>query len=102
MQYEFDNVSNSFDKLPNSLDNISSNIKYSFNYTAISVINLNLGVQVYYSYDLDPYKRPDQKKQGRENKNKARKKPGWEKRNGYRRPKPPKHHTPGRDHRKYS
>ncbi|MBQ6171886.1 MAG: RHS repeat-associated core domain-containing protein [Clostridia bacterium] len=54
-------------------------------------------------YDPDPYKRPNQKKQGRENKNKARKKKDWEPRNNCRdrMPRKPKHHTPGDDHRKY-
>ena len=51
--------------------------------------------------DPDPFKRPRQKKQGRELKNKARKGDDWKQRNGKRGgPKPPKHHTPGRDHRK--
>ena len=49
-------------------------------------------------YDPDPYARPEQKKQGRENKNKARKSNKWKPRSN---PKPPKKHTPGRDHRKY-
>ncbi len=53
-------------------------------------------------YDPDPYKKPGQKKQGRENKSAARKKKGWKPRNNRRDGKPrrvPKH-TPGRDHRK--
>ncbi|MBR5947261.1 MAG: hypothetical protein IKZ82_01270 [Clostridia bacterium] len=50
--------------------------------------------------DPDPNARPGQKKQGRELKNKARKSPKWTPRKPT--PKPPKHHTPGRDHRKYS
>lgn len=50
----------------------------------------------------DPYARPGQKKQGRELKNKARTKANFKQRNGKRRgPQPLKHHTPGRDHRKY-
>ncbi len=49
----------------------------------------------------DPNKRPGQKKTGRERKNKARKKDNWEERGGRRRIPPLKHHTPGRDHRKY-
>ncbi len=48
--------------------------------------------------EVDPYARPDQKKQGRERKNKARQKDDWKPRSN---PKPPKKHTPGRDHRKY-
>ena len=55
-----------------------------------------------FSNQQDPYKRKDQKKQGRELKNKSRGKDSWTQRNGYRRgPKPPKKHTPGRDHRKF-
>ena len=48
----------------------------------------------------DPYARPEQKKQGRERKVKARKKDGWQDRSCKRRISPPKSHTPGRDHRK--
>ena len=48
----------------------------------------------------DPYARPGQKKQGRELKNKARSR--FTTKSKFRRgPKPPKHHTPGREHRKY-
>lgn len=44
--------------------------------------------------------RPGQKKQGRELKNKARSR--FTTKSKFRRgPKPPKHHTPGREHRKY-
>lgn len=48
----------------------------------------------------DPYARPNQKKQGRELKNKARARFTTKSkfRSGL---KPPKHHTPGRGHRKY-
>ncbi len=55
------------------------------------------------TYDPDPYARPNQKKQGRENKNKSRKDKNWEPRNNKRDGKPnrPPKHTPGRDHRKY-
>lgn len=55
-------------------------------------------------YDPDPYARPNQKKQNRETKNKNRKKDNFQPRNNRRdgKPAPPKHHTPGRDHRKYS
>ena len=54
-------------------------------------------------YDPNPHARPNQKKQGRENGNKARKSPKWEPRNNRRdgQPAKPKKHTPGRDHRKY-
>ena len=52
------------------------------------------------SYDPDPYKRPGQKQQGRENKYKSRTKEGW-KPNPNKKPKPLKKHTPGKDHRKY-
>ena len=50
------------------------------------------------SNEADPYARPGQKKQGRERKNKARKSKDWKPRSN---PKPPKKHTPGRDHRRY-
>lgn len=55
-------------------------------------------------YDPDPYRRPNQKKQGRENKNKARGGSNWSPRNNKRNGKPsyPRKHTPGKDHRKYS
>ncbi len=55
------------------------------------------------NYDPDPYGRPGQKKQGRENKEK-KKKDNWTPRNNKRNGKPaePKHHTPGREHQKYS
>lgn len=46
----------------------------------------------------DPYARPGQKKQGRERKNKSRQSDNWKPRSN---PKPPKKHTPGRDHRKF-
>ncbi|MBQ3553026.1 MAG: RHS repeat-associated core domain-containing protein, partial [Clostridia bacterium] len=49
--------------------------------------------------DPDPYARPDQKKQGRERKNKARLDPKWKPRS---QPRPPKKHTPSRSHRKYA
>ena len=55
----------------------------------------------YVSYsksNSDPYARPGQKKQGRERKSKSRTKDNWKPRS---RPKPPKKHTPGRDHRKW-
>ncbi len=51
------------------------------------------------SKDSDPYARPGQKKQGRERKTKARKSDNWKPRS---KPKPPKKHTPGRDHRSKS
>ena len=52
--------------------------------------------------ETDPYRRPGQKKQGRENKNKARRHDDWQPRNNRRdgKPRAPKKHTPGRDHRK--
>ena len=54
--------------------------------------------------DPDPYARPNQKKQGRENKNKNRKKRNFTSRNNRRdgKPAPPKRHTPGHDHQKFS
>ena len=52
--------------------------------------------------DPDPFRRPGQKKQGRERKTKARKNPDWVQRNGKRGgPKPLPKHTPGKAHRKY-
>ncbi|HEX2935354.1 MAG TPA: RHS repeat-associated core domain-containing protein [Bacteroidales bacterium] len=48
--------------------------------------------------DVDPYARPGQKRQGRERKNKARDSDKWKPRS---KPKAPKKHTPGKDHRKY-
>ena len=56
------------------------------------------GSLYYDKNDSDPYARPGQKKQGRERKNKARKKDNWKPRS---KPKVPKKHTPGRDHRKW-
>ena len=54
-------------------------------------------------YDPNPYKRPGQKKQQRELRNKSKNKGNWEPRNNKRSGKPakPKKHTPGRDHRKF-
>ena len=53
---------------------------------------------VFASTNPDPYARPNQKKQGRERKSKARKSDKWKPRSN---PRPPKKHTPGREHRKY-
>ncbi len=52
--------------------------------------------------NVDPYRRPGQKKQGRENKNKSRRSENFKSRNNRRdnKPSPPKHHTPSNDHRK--
>ena len=50
--------------------------------------------------DPDPYKRPGQKKQGRERKEEKKKSNKW-KPNPNKRVKPLPKHTPGRDHRKY-
>ena len=56
------------------------------------------GVAAYSSRtSADPFARPGQKKQGRERKSKARQSKDWKSRS---KPKPPKKHTPGRDHRK--
>ena len=54
--------------------------------------------------DVDPYARPGQKKQGRENKNKSRQNENFKSRNNKRNGKPaePKHHTPGKVHQKYN
>ena len=61
-------------------------------------INVYEPVKSSSSNEADPYARPGQKKQGRERKNKARQRKDWNPRSN---PKPPKKHTPGRDHRKY-
>ena len=51
--------------------------------------------------NADPHARPNQHGQGKELKNKARKRDDFQQRNGKRRgPQPLKKHTPGRDHRK--
>ena len=72
--------------------------------TDAATIGISIGATVEKEkYDPNPYKRPGQKKQGRENRNGSRKKPGWEPRNNKRSKTPaePKKHTPGKDHRKY-
>ena len=51
--------------------------------------------------DNDPYRRPNQKKQGRERKEKKKKSGKDWKPNPNKKIKPPKKHTPGRDHRKF-
>ena len=51
--------------------------------------------------EVDPYARAGQKKQGREKKNKNRRNDNFEDRSNKRTKKPPKHHTPGKDHQKY-
>ena len=72
--------------------------------TVVVTTAVVVGVKVYKSAKstssnkADPYARPGQKKQGRERKNKARKNKNWKERS---KPKPPKKHTPGRDHRKF-
>ena len=53
------------------------------------------------NYNPDPYARPGQKKQGRERKEKKKGGGNWNPRNNRRNEKPPKHHTPGKDHQKY-
>ena len=55
-------------------------------------------------YDPNPYKRPGEKKQNRENRSKSRQKGNWEPRNNRRDGKPakPKSHTPSKKgHKKY-
>ena len=63
-----------------------------------AVINV---AQLTFSFSIqDPFARPGQKKQGREIKSKGRAR--FRDRIKFRRGrKPPKHHTPGRDHKKY-
>ena len=50
--------------------------------------------------NVDPYGRPNQKKQGRERKENKKKNKNW-KQNPNKKPKPLPKHTPGRNHRKY-
>ncbi len=72
--------------------------------TDAATIGISIGATVAKEkYDPNPYKRPGQKKQGRENRNGSRKKPDWEPCNNKRSKTPaePKKHTPGKDHRKY-
>jgi len=54
--------------------------------------------------EADTYGRPNQKKQGREVKNKNRQKDNYRPKNNRRdgKPAPPKHHTPGRDHQRFN
>ena len=75
--------------------------------TAVITTVVVIGIKIYDSEEAssnndgnssDPYARPGQKKQGRERKNKARKSDTWKPRSN---PKPPKKHTPGKEHRKY-
>ena len=71
--------------------------------SAISVMVAPIEQSISLSYNPDPYARPNQKKQGRENKAKSRTKGNWQPRNNRRdgAPRPVHKHTPGRDHRKY-
>ena len=64
-----------------------------------SVSSIEIVITKNKNFDPDLYKRPGQKKQGREGKEKKKTK-DWTP-NPNKRQKPPKHHTPGRDHRKY-
>ena len=67
--------------------------------TAIAVGEAASAIEYTKEKDPDPYRRPGQKKQGRERKEKKRR-DGWENRsNKPARPLPK--HTPGKDHRKY-
>ena len=71
----------------------------------IQAFSLTIGLGILLSKNSDgtqdPYARPNQKKRYREFKYKARKQIGWESRSGKRRVKPPKSHTPGREHKKF-
>ena len=71
---------------------------------SIIVVAYAVKTDIYASqkYDPDPYARPNQKKQGRENKGKNRRKDNYTPRNNKRNNKParPKKHTPARDHRR--
>ncbi len=72
--------------------------------TAVVTTAVVVGIEIYDSVKTssgnnpDPYARPGQKKQGLERKNKARQSDNWKPKSN---PKPPKKHTPGREHRKY-
>lgn len=100
--YISENIDNIIDNIFNQTGNNSTLPDAYPNYNDTSIAIPDFGSLIYLQYDPDPYKRPGQHKQGNELKNKSRQKPGWEQRNGYRRgPKPPKHHTPGRDHRRH-
>ena len=90
-------VENIVDMTQNLTQNITANdssIVVDSSISAIKTERKNKNPQ-------DPYARPNQKKQGRERKAKARKGPSWEPRSGKRRISPPKKHTPGRDHRHF-
>lgn len=96
-----DNLFSSSSINSNSVNN--TNISSSTVSMSNSLLNVYKFENVYY-YQLvntqDPYARPGQKKQGRELKNKARARFTTRiKFRGGR--KPPKHHTPGKEHRKY-
>ena len=71
---------------------------------SIIVVAYAVKTDIYASqkYNPDPYARPNQKKQGRENKGKNRRKDNYTPRNNKRNNKParPKKHTPARDHRR--
>ena len=71
---------------------------------SIIVVAYAVKTDIYASqkYDPDPYARPNQKKQGRENKGKNRRKDNYTPRNNKRNNKParPKKHTPAREHRR--
>ena len=81
-------------------------IEASFDSSVITITTMP-AIRIYQANYLkernpDPYARPGQKKQGRELKNKARRSSDWKDRNGKRGGrKPPKKHTPGRDHRHF-
>ena len=84
--------------------NIWNPIGWAIVGVAVVVTVVVIGSEVYDSIktgsssEVDPYARPGQKKQGRERKNRARQNKDWKPRSN---PRPPKKHTPGRDHRKY-
>lgn len=61
----------------------------------------NTSKNVVYASKNDPYARPNQKKQGRERKEKKKSDGKKWRGNPNKRIQPPKKHTPGRDHRKY-
>ena len=103
--YETHIIQNSLTSLGNAIVDLGESITTSID----NIGNLNTNIALSKSNDksqgnianeIDPYGRAGQKKQGRELKNKARKRFSRQgKFRGGR--KPPKKHTPGKEHRKY-
>ena len=71
---------------------------------AVKIVAFCITLLLDENYDPNPYARPGEKKQNRENRSKSRTKDGWEPRNNRRdgRPAKPKSHTPSKKgHKKY-